>query len=61
VVALKRRHPYDVPLLHDHPDRVAEDSVLMETRSSHLMERARPGVPRPKDTHTRNGLGPPER
>jgi len=44
VVALKRRHPYDVPLLHDHPDRVAEDSVLMETRSSHLMERARPGV-----------------
>jgi len=44
VVALKRRHPYDVPLLHDRPDRVAENSVLMETRSLHLMERAGRGV-----------------
>jgi hypothetical protein len=33
-VALKRRHPYDVPLLHGRPDRVAQDSVLMGTAFS---------------------------
>jgi hypothetical protein len=33
-VALKRRHPYDVPLLHGRPDRVAQDSVLMGTALS---------------------------
>ena len=33
-VALKRRHPYDVPLLHGRPDKVARDSVLMGTALS---------------------------
>jgi hypothetical protein len=33
-VALKRRHPYDVPLLHGRPDQVARDSVLMGTALS---------------------------
>ena len=33
-VALKRRYPYDVPMLHGRPDRVAHDSVLMGTALS---------------------------
>ena len=33
-VALKRRHPYDVPMLHGRPDRVAHDSVVMGTALS---------------------------
>lgn len=33
-VALKRRHPYDVPMLHGRPDRVVHDSVLMGTAFS---------------------------
>ena len=33
-VAMKRRHPYHVPLLHGRPDRVARDSVLMGTALS---------------------------
>lgn len=33
-VAMKRRHPYDVPLLHGRDDRVARDSVLMGTALS---------------------------
>ena len=33
-VALKRRHPYDVPLLHGRPDQVARDWVLDGTALS---------------------------
>ena len=33
-LALKRRHPYDVPLLHGRSDRIARDSVLMGTALS---------------------------
>ena len=33
-VALKRRYPYDVPLLHGHPANVARDSVVMGTALS---------------------------
>ncbi len=33
-VALKRRHPYDVPMLHGRPERVVQDSVLMGTALS---------------------------
>jgi hypothetical protein len=33
-VALKRRHPYDVPLLHGRPETVARDSILMGTALS---------------------------
>jgi len=33
-LALKRRYPYDVPMLHGRPDRVAHDSVMMGTALS---------------------------
>jgi hypothetical protein len=34
VIALRRRHPYHVPLLHGRPDNVARDSVVMGTALS---------------------------
>jgi len=34
VLALSRRHPYDLPLLHGRPEAVARDSVLMGTALS---------------------------
>ena len=33
-VALTRRHPYDVPMFHGRPERVAQDSVIMGTALS---------------------------
>ena len=33
-IALKRRHAYNVPLLHGRPDNVARDSVFMGTALS---------------------------
>jgi hypothetical protein len=33
-LALARRHPYDVPLLHGRPDAVSRDSLLMGTALS---------------------------
>ncbi|MFI5047413.1 MAG: hypothetical protein ACHQIG_10150 [Acidimicrobiia bacterium] len=33
-IAVRRRHAYDVPLLHGRPERVARDAVLMGTALS---------------------------
>ena len=33
-IALQRRHPYNVPLLHGRPETVARDSVFMGTALS---------------------------
>jgi hypothetical protein len=34
VVALRRRHPYDVPFLHGRPDTIPRDALLMGTALS---------------------------
>ena len=33
-IAVRRRHPYDVPLLHGRPENVARDAVVMGTALS---------------------------
>lgn len=56
-IALKRHHPYDVPLLHGRPDNMVRDSVFMGTAlSAPLSMLAAQWV---ATRHLLRGAGPP--